>query len=70
MHLINIINVFREGKLPPMQEIPAPLLNAITTMGSLRGKFSRLSSIERVLTAIQHKEPDQVPVTPIVYAAA
>jgi uroporphyrinogen decarboxylase len=65
-----MIKALREGKLPPMQEIPTPLLNALTTMGSLRGKFSRLSSIERVLTATQHKEPDQIPVTPLLNSAA
>ena len=56
--------------MPPMNEIPVPLLNAITTMGHLRGKFSRLSCVERVLTAIQHKEPDRVPVTPLLNSAA
>jgi uroporphyrinogen decarboxylase len=70
MRLWDIIRLLREGRMPPMLEIPSPLLNAITTMGHLRGKFSRLSTVERVLTAFQHKEPDRVPVTPLLCSGA
>jgi uroporphyrinogen decarboxylase len=70
VNIWEITKLLRKGKMPPMGEIPAPLLNAITTMGHLRGKFSRLSCIERALTAIQHKEPDRVPVTPLLNSAA
>ncbi len=70
MPLSDIVKALRGGRVPPMKQIPTPLLNAVATMGSIRGKFSKLSSIERVLTAFQHKEPDRVPVTPLVNGAA
>lgn len=70
MSLSNVIKSFRQGKLPPVKEVPSPIFKTIGSLGKFRGKFSRLSSIERVLTTIQHKQPDRVPVSPMAGAAA
>ena len=51
------------------KNIPEFLIDGIAWIGHLRGKFSRLSSIERVITAFKHKEPDRVPVTPLICSA-
>ena len=49
-----------------MGDIPEPLLDAVASFSSLRGRWTELSSIERVLACTRHKEPDRVPVTPIL----
>ncbi|MBI9077621.1 MAG: uroporphyrinogen decarboxylase [Desulfatibacillum sp.] len=58
------------GQAPPVGDIPGPVQDVLATLASARGKFSRLTSLERVLAATRHKEPDQVPVAPLVNAAA
>ena len=68
MSISKVIKSLREHKLPPIKEIPSPLLKTIGTMGKIGGKFSRLTPVERVLTTIQHKEPDRVPVSPMAGA--
>lgn len=68
MSISKVIKSLREHKLPPIKEIPSPLLKTIGTVGKIRGKFSRLTPVERVLTTIQHKEPDRVPVSPMAGA--
>ncbi len=70
MHVLKIFEDLRQGKLPPLQKIPGPLVDAVASLASLRGRWSRLSSLERVITAFRHKEPDRVPVTPVICAAA
>ena len=39
-------------------------------LSSVRGRIQELSSLERILVAFRHKEPDRVPVTPILCAGA
>ncbi len=68
--LMKIIQILREGRRPNMGDIPEPLLEAFASFSSLRGRWTDLSSIERVLTCTRHKEPDRVPVTPILCAGA
>lgn len=70
MSIAKVIKSLRERKLPPLREVPSPLLKTIGSMGKFRGKFSRLSPIERVLTTFQHKQPDRVPVSPMAGAVA
>ena len=69
-HLTKIIQLLREGRRPAMGDIPEPLLDAFASFSSLRGRWTDLSSIERVLTSTRHKQPDRVPVTPILCAGA
>lgn len=70
MSLAKVIKSLREHKMPAMKEVPSPLLKTIGTVSKIRGKFSRLSSVERVLATLQHKQPDRVPVSPMAGAAA
>jgi len=70
MHVLKIFDCLRQGRLPPLREIPPPLLDAFASMSSVRGKVSSLTSLERVLTAFRHKQPDRVPVTPILCSGA
>lgn len=70
MSLSKVIKSLREHKMPAMKEVPSPLLKTIGTVSKIRGKFSRLSSVERVLATLQHKQPDRVPVSPMAGAAA
>lgn len=60
----------RAGIIPPIHEVPRPILKTLASIGKVRGKFSKLSAVERVLTTFMHKEPDRVPVTPMAGAAA
>ncbi len=70
MSILKAIKSLKEHKTPPLREIPSPLLKTIGTISKFRGKFSRLSPIERMLTTILHKQPDRIPVTPMAGAAA
>jgi uroporphyrinogen decarboxylase len=69
-NLMKIVQSLREGCGPSMGDIPEPLLDAFASFSSLRGRWTDLSSIERVLTSTRHKQPDRVPVTPILCAGA
>lgn len=70
MHVLKIFDSLKKGQIPPLREIPEPLLDAVASASSLRGRLGTLSSLERVLTAFRHKEPDRVPVTPILCSGA
>ena len=70
MHAFKIFESLRQGRLPPTHEIPEPLLDAFASLSSMRGRWCQLSSLERILTAFRHREPDRVPVTPILCAGA
>jgi len=70
MNVLKIFESLRQGQLPPLREIPDPLLDAFAAVSSLRGKVTSLTSLERVLTAFRHKEPDRVPVTPLLCSGA
>ena len=70
MHVLKIFDSLKKGQIPPLREIPEPLLDAVASAASMRGKLGTLTSLERVLTAFRHKEPDRVPVTPILCSGA
>jgi len=70
MNIFRIVQSLREGRIPPVRDIPEPLLDAVAAVASLRGRWTPLSSLERVITAFRHKEPDRVPVTPILCSGA
>jgi len=57
------MNSLREvvyGKLLKPGNLPDQLLDGLASVSSLRGRYSKLSSIERVITASRFKEPDHV----------
>jgi uroporphyrinogen decarboxylase len=71
--MLNVLKIYeslRLGRIPPIREIPEPLLDAVASFSHLRGRWTPLSSLERVLTAFRHKEPDRVPVTPLLCSGA
>ncbi len=68
-NLRKLFDILREGRMPPLSEIPEPLLDAVASLSSLRGRWTPLTSVERVMTSFRHKEPDRVPATPIICAA-
>ena len=70
MNFFKILDHLKKGQIPPLNEIPEPLLNAAASLASMRGRRTELSAVERSLAAFRHKEPDRVPVTPIMGAAA
>lgn len=70
LNALRIYESLKAGRVPPLREIPEPLLDAAASLCSVRGRWSELSSLERVLTTFRHKQPDRVPVTPILCAGA
>ncbi|MFO7559034.1 MAG: uroporphyrinogen decarboxylase family protein [Desulfobacterales bacterium] len=70
MNVAKIFNALRKGIIPPPYEIPKPLLKLAASAMSARGKISTLTSVERTFSALYHKEPDRVPVTPLLCSAA
>jgi uroporphyrinogen decarboxylase len=70
MQIHNVLKSLVEGKIPPVGYIPERLLDSIATVSSYRGKVSRLTSLERMLTTIRHKTPDRVPVAPLANAVS
>ncbi len=70
MGTMTVLKKLAAGQMPPVGDIPAPLQDALATLSSTRGKFSTLTSLERILATVRHKEPDRVPVAPLVNAAA
>jgi len=70
MDVTKIFNALRKGNIPPPYEIPEPLLKIAASAMSARGKISTLTSVERILSSLFHKEPDRVPVTPLLSSAA
>ncbi len=65
---MNVFKHLKDKTLPPLGKIPSPLLDFAANVSTFRGRFQKLSSVERVLTAIRHKESDRVPVATLVCA--
>ncbi len=70
MPLPAILRHISNGQLPPLKFVPDPLLDMLASFSSVRGRIQQLSSLERILAAMRHKEPDRVPVTPLLCAGA
>jgi uroporphyrinogen decarboxylase len=70
MKIKKILKSVKEKKVPQLRCFPEQLVDAAATVSSFRGKFSKLTPIERLLTTIRHKEPDRVPVAPLANAVA
>ena len=69
MTLIEIINSLRKGRIPPVGLVPESVLDFLAGLASWRGKRNELSTIERLLATMRHKEPDHVPCAPLVGGA-
>jgi uroporphyrinogen decarboxylase len=50
--------------------LPDSVLEAAAGLASLRGRVSQLSTLERLLATIRHKQPDRIPVAPLTNAVA
>jgi len=70
MSLMQVGLSLKKRQIPPLAMIPDPLLDTLAGVASFRGRFQALTGIERMLTTIRHKEPDRVPVSPILCAGA
>ena len=70
MDVKKILSSLKQKQVPPLGDIPDAVQDALATAINLRGKVSRLSSLERVLATVRHKEPDRVPVATLVNAGA
>jgi len=70
MNVLKVYDSLRRGQIPPIREFPEPLLDAVAAFAHLRGRWTPLTSLERVLTTFRHKEPDRVPVTPVLCSGA
>src|SRR6056297_1106886 len=70
MNLLQIGQDLKKRQIPALGGIPDSLLNTLAAAASFRGRIQKLSNLERVLTAFCHKEPDRVPVSPILCAGA
>ena len=58
------------GRVPGIAGLPAPLLDLAADVASWRGRHAELSSVERVLTSFRHRQPERVPVTPLLCSGA
>lgn len=49
---------------------PSSVVERVSGIAALRGRFCELTPLERVLAAVYHREPDRVPVAPMIQGAA
>ena len=70
MKMKKIGESIKKRKIPQARCFPESMIDATAAVTSFRGKFSRLTSFERILTTIRHKEPDRVPVAPLANSVA
>jgi uroporphyrinogen decarboxylase len=55
-----------KGVPPSPLLMPEQLVDSVAALSSARGRFMKLMGFERLLVALQHREPDRVPCCPIV----
>lgn len=70
MSIAKIWNHLKHKTIPPPGLIPDPLFNLLAGAASMRGRIQKLSSLERAVCTICHREPDRVPVSPILCSGA
>lgn len=70
MKIIKTIKKLKQGEVPHLGTISDSVLDFAVGASRFRSRFQSVSSLERVLTAVRHKEPDRVPVTPILSGGA
>ena len=61
MSLGEVLGYIFRGRVPPPGLIPEGVLERLAEISSFRGRYSRLSAIERLITTFRHKEPDHGP---------
>jgi uroporphyrinogen decarboxylase len=64
-----IIDHISKGQIPSPALFPDPVVDALASLSSLRGRRSPLSAIERLVVSFQRKEPDHVPCAPLLGGA-
>ncbi len=64
-----LVKTLCKGRVPPPGLIPERLLNCLAAASSARGKLSKLTNIERLITTFCHREPDHVPCFPMISGA-
>ncbi len=67
--ILRALKALAAGIPPSPALLPDFILDAAGALSSARGRVSRLSSLERMLSTLRHKEPDHVPCCPIVCGA-
>lgn len=70
MSFSKVIQALNKKIIPPPGYVAPPMLDTLATISSYRGKISKLTPVERMLTAIRHKEPDRVPVAHLANAVS
>jgi len=65
-----VLQHLKKHQVPPLGFVPEPLLKTLAGAASLRGRFQELTTLERLLTSFSHKEPDRVPVSPLLCSGA
>ncbi|MEA3222325.1 MAG: uroporphyrinogen decarboxylase family protein [Thermodesulfobacteriota bacterium] len=64
-----IIQPVFKGQVPHPGLVPEWLLDGLAYFSSARGRFSKLTNIERLITILGHKEPDHVACYPMMFGA-
>jgi uroporphyrinogen decarboxylase len=68
--ILSALKTLTQGIPPSPALLPDFLLNTAADICSARGRISNLTSFERMLVTLRHKEPDRVPCCPIVCGAS
>ena len=68
--LFRLTKTLLSGQVPPPGMFPEWMLDGAARLCSARSGLTPLSNIERVVTALRHKEPDHIPCCPLVISAS
>ena len=68
--LFRFAKTLLSGQVPPPGMFPEWMLDGAARLCSARSGLTPLSNIERVVTALRHKEPDHIPCCPLVISAS
>lgn len=68
--LPRIVKSLLSGQVPPPAMFPEMILDGAAAVCSARSRLTPLTNIERLVTALRHKEPDHVPCCPLVISAS
>ena len=68
--LFRLAKTLLSGQVPPPGMFPEWMLDGAARLCSARSGLTPLSNIERVVTALRHREPDHIPCCPLVISAS
>jgi uroporphyrinogen decarboxylase len=68
--LAKIFSRLAHGNLPPPKLFPVQMLDVAASFSGLRGRVMPLTSLERLIVAMRHKEPDIVPCSPVIISGS